>query len=144
MKKILLWLLVVSMIVVFSLVGCKEEAVVAEEEEIAAEEEVVVEPVVPGEKIQVRWFVGLGAGSDEGTFAPQEAVVEEINAAQDKYELVLTIVDNDVAYDTLAIQIAAYNAPDIVGPVGIRGRDSFYGAWLDMQPLIDASNYDLS
>jgi multiple sugar transport system substrate-binding protein len=53
-------------------------------------------------------------------------------------------VDNEVAYDTLATQIAAGNAPDIVGPVGIRGRDSFRGAWLDLQPLIDANNYDLT
>ncbi|MFZ3386684.1 MAG: extracellular solute-binding protein [Candidatus Hydromicrobium sp.] len=148
MKKILLWMLVVSMVVVFSmvgsLVGCKpaveEEAVAPAEEEAA-----VVEPVAaPAEKIQVRWFVGLGAGSDAGTFDGQKAVVDEYNASQDKYELILEIVDNDVAYDTLAIQISAYNAPDIVGPVGIRGRDSFYGAWLDLQPYIDKNNYDLS
>jgi len=144
MKKILLWLLVVLMVVVFSLAGCKAAAV--EEEEVAEEEEaaVVVEPVVPGEKTLVRWFVGLGAGSDEGTFEGQTAVVDEFNASQDKIELKLEIIDNDVAYDTLAIQIAAGNAPDIVGPIGIRGRDSFYGAWLDLQPLIDANNYDLS
>jgi multiple sugar transport system substrate-binding protein len=57
---------------------------------------------------------------------------------------VLEIVDNDTAYDTLATQIAGGNAPDLVGPVGIRGRDSFKGAWLDLQPLMDANNYDLS
>lgn len=146
MKKILLWMLVVSMIVVFSmvgsLVGCKpaaeEEAVV---EEVVVEEE---EAAAPVEKIEVRWFVGLGAGSDEGTFEAQKAVVDEFNASQDKIELKLEIVDNDVAYDTLAIQIAAANAPDIVGPVGIRGRDSFYGAWLDLTSLIEENNYDLS
>ena len=97
-----------------------------------------------GERVKVRWFVGLGAGSDEGTFAPQNAFVERFNASQDKIELVLEIVANNVAYDTLATQIAAGNAPCIVGPVGIRGRDSFKGAWLDLQPLIDAYNYDLS
>jgi multiple sugar transport system substrate-binding protein len=101
-------------------------------------------PPASTSKIRVRWFVGLGAGSDEGTFAPQQAVVDEFNASQDRIELVLEIVDNDVAYDTLATQIAAGNAPDIVGPVGIRGRDSFKGAWLDLQPLIDSTNYDLS
>jgi multiple sugar transport system substrate-binding protein len=118
-----------------------EEAPVAE----APVEEAPVEeaPVAEG-KTQVRWFVGLGAGSDEGTFAPQQAVVDEFNASQDKIELVLEIVDNDAAYDTLATQIAAGNAPDIVGPVGIRGRDSFKGAWLDLQPYIDANSYDLS
>ncbi|RME82172.1 MAG: extracellular solute-binding protein [Caldilineae bacterium] len=97
-----------------------------------------------GERVQVRWFVGLGAGSDEGTFDPQNAFVERYNASQDKIELKLEIVDNDVAYDTLATQIAAGNAPCIVGPVGIRGRDSFKGAWLDLQPYIDKYNYDLS
>ncbi len=101
-------------------------------------------PAQPAEKVQVRWFVGLGAGSDEPTFAAQQAVVDEFNASQDKIELVLEIVDNDVAYDTLATQIAAGNAPDIVGPVGIRGRDSFKGAWLDLQPYIEKNNYDLS
>ena len=112
-------------------------------EEPAAEEPAAEEPAM-GEKTQVRWFVGLGAGSDEGTFEPQNAFVEKFNASQDKIELVIEIVDNEVAYDTLATQIAAGNAPDIVGPVGIRGRDSFKGAWLDLQPLIDANNYDLS
>ncbi|MBN2388463.1 MAG: extracellular solute-binding protein [Anaerolineales bacterium] len=98
----------------------------------------------PAEPVQIRWFVGLGAGSDEGTFAPQQAVVDAFNASHDDIELILEIVDNDVAYDTLATQIAAGNAPDIVGPVGIRGRDSFKGAWLDLQPYIDEFDYDLS
>ncbi len=103
-------------------------------------------PVAPpsGQRTRVRWFVGLGAGSDEPTFAPQQAVVDEFNASQDKIELVLEVVDNNSAYDTLATQIAAGNAPDIVGPVGIRGRDSFKGAWVDLDPLIAKYNYDLS
>ncbi len=101
-------------------------------------------PPATGAPTRIRWFVGLGAGSDEPTFAPQQAVVDAFNASQNEIELVLEIVDNDVAYDTLATQIAAGNAPDIVGPVGIRGRDSFKGAWLDLQPLIDENNYDLS
>jgi multiple sugar transport system substrate-binding protein len=104
----------------------------------------VEEPAAPATKTRVRWFVGLGAGSDEGTFAPQQAVVDEFNASQDRIQLVLEIIDNEVAYDTLATQIAAGNAPDIVGPVGIRGRDSFKGAWLDLQPLMDQNNFDLS
>jgi multiple sugar transport system substrate-binding protein len=102
-------------------------------------------PAAPsGGPVEVRWFVGLGAGSDEPTFAPQQAVVDQFNASQNEIRLVLEIVDNDTAYDTLATQIAGGNAPDIVGPVGIRGRDTFKGAWLDLQPLMDAVNYDLS
>lgn len=95
-------------------------------------------------RVKVRWFVGLGAGTDEGAIPGQNAFVERFNASQDKIELVLEIVDNNVAYDTLATQIAAGNAPCLVGPVGIRGRDSFKGAWLDLQPFIEKYNYDLS
>jgi len=130
-----------------------EEAVeeaVAEEEAVeeTVEEEVAEEPEMEeeatGEKVQVRWFVGLGAGSDEGTFEPQNAFVDKFNASQDEIELVIEIVDADSAADTLATQIAAGNAPDLVGPVGIKGRDGFKGAWLDLQPLMDTNNYDLS
>jgi len=121
----------------------EEPAAPAVEPTTAPEEPAPAEPVA-AEKTQIRWFVGLGAGSDVGTFEAQQAVVDEFNASQDEIELVLEIVDNDSAYDTLSTQIAAGNAPDIVGPVGIRGRDSFKGAWLDMTPLIEANNYDLS
>ncbi len=93
---------------------------------------------------QVRWFVGLGAGSDEPTIAAQQAVVDAFNASQNDIRLVLEVVENELAYDILATQIAAGNAPDIVGPVGIRGRSDFPGAWLDLSDLIAATNYDLS
>jgi multiple sugar transport system substrate-binding protein len=115
----------------------EEEAPMEEEAEAPTEE-------VTGDRVQVRWFVGLGAGSDEGTFEAQNAFVDEFNASQDEIELVLEIVDADSASDTLATQIAAGNAPDLVGPVGIKGRDTFKGAWLDLQPLIDTTGYDLS
>jgi multiple sugar transport system substrate-binding protein len=93
---------------------------------------------------QVRWFVGLGAGTDEPTIAAQQAVVDAFNASQSDIVLVLEIVDNSQAYDVLATQIASGNAPDIVGPVGVRGRESFPGAWTDLTPLLEASGYDLS
>lgn len=93
---------------------------------------------------QIRWFVGLGAGTDEPTIAAQQDIAAEFNAMQDEIELVLEIVDNDQAYDVLATQIAAGNAPDIVGPMGIRGRAAFEGAWRDLSDLIAANDYDLS
>ena len=94
--------------------------------------------------VRIRWYVGLGAGTDAPLVAAQEAIVADFNASQDGIEVVLEIVDNAQAYDVLSTQIAAGNAPDIVGPMGIRGRASFPGAWLDLSSLIEANNYDLS
>jgi multiple sugar transport system substrate-binding protein len=95
-------------------------------------------------QVQVRWFVGLGAGSDEPLIVAQQAVVDEFNASQNRIRLTLEIVENTQASDILATQIAAGNAPDIVGPVGILGRSNFPGAWRDLSDLIAATNYDLS
>ena len=93
---------------------------------------------------EVRWFVGLGAGSDEPTIAPQQTIVDEYNASQNEIKLVLEIVDAAQAQDVLATQIAAGNPPDIVGPMGIQGRAAFEGAWLDLTDLIQKTGYDLS
>ena len=56
----------------------------------------------------------------------------------------LEIVDNEVAYETLATQIAAGDAPDIIGPIGIRGSNSFAGQFLDLEPLVESTGFDLS
>ncbi len=122
--------------------AAEEAAPAVEATEAPAAE--VAAPAASGDRTPVRWFVGLGAGSDSGTFDTQTAFVDRFNASQDGIELVLEIVDNAQAQNTLATQIAAGNAPCIAGPVGIAGRDSFKGAWLDVQPLIDAESYDLS
>ncbi len=102
-------------------------------------------PVVKAQdKVQIRWYVGLGAGTDAPVIEAQNKIVEEYNASQDKIELVIEIVPNAQAYDVLSTQIAAGNAPDIVGPMGIRGRASFPGVWADLTPLIEKTGYDLS
>ena len=97
-----------------------------------------------GERVEIRWYVGLGAGSDESVFDAQQAVVDDFNASQDKIELKIEIIDNSTASDVLKTQIAAGNAPDIIGPVGIAGRAAFTDALMDLNPLVEANNYDLS
>lgn len=96
------------------------------------------------DRVPVRWYVGLGAGTDAPVIDAQQAIVDEFNESQDKIQLTLEVVDNAQAYAVLNTQIAAGNAPDIVGPMGIRGRASFPGAWLDLAPLIEATSYDLT
>jgi multiple sugar transport system substrate-binding protein len=94
--------------------------------------------------VEIRWFVGVGAGSDAPTIPAQEQVVEEFNASQDEIELVLDIVDAGSAPGILNTQIATGDAPDIVGPMGIGARSKFPGAWLDLTPYIEKNDYDLS
>ncbi|HLF90715.1 MAG TPA: extracellular solute-binding protein [Anaerolineales bacterium] len=124
------------------------EAPAAEEptaEEPAAEEPTAEEPEeATGEKVQIRWFVGLGTGTDPGQIAIQEEVVADFNASQDNIELVLEVVPYDAARDTLSTQIASGNGADIVGPVGWGGSNAFYGQWLDIGPYIEESGFDTS
>lgn len=100
--------------------------------------------VAAQEPVEIRWFVGLGAGTDGPVIEMEQAWVDAYNASQDEIFVKLEVVDNDQAYDVLNTQIAAGNAPDIVGPMGIRGRASFPGVWLDLDPMIESTGYDLS
>lgn len=93
---------------------------------------------------EVRWFVGLGAGAQPEQIAAQDAFVEAFNDSQDRINLVVEYVDNDVAYEALATQITAGNAPDIIGPVGSDGANAFAGLYEDLQPLVDAAGVDVS
>ena len=95
-------------------------------------------------KIQVRWFVGLGTGTNAEQITAQEQVVADFNASQDRIQLILEIVPFDAARDTLSTQIASGNGPDIVGPVGWGGSNDFYGQWLDIGPYIESSGFDTS
>lgn len=128
-----------------------EEAAPADAATEEATPEAVETPIVlvaPAEvmegRIPVRWYVGLGTGTDPAQIPTEQAVVDKFNESQDKIQLILEIVTYNAARDVLATQIAAGNGPDIIGPVGGSGANSFYGQWLDLKPLIEGSNYDLS
>ena len=162
MMKKLLTLLSLLMIASMVLAACQpaatEEPVVEEPvaEEPVAEEPVVEEPTaapaeteptaepVASDKVQIRWFVGLGTGTNPEQIAIQEEVVADFNASQDTVELVLEVVPYDAARDTLSTQIASGNGPDIIGPVGWGGSNAFYGQWLDVAPYIEETGFDTS
>jgi multiple sugar transport system substrate-binding protein len=101
-------------------------------------------PEPSGDKVQIRWFVGLGTGTDPVQIEVQEEVVADFNASQNEIELVLEVVPFDSARDTLSTQIASGAAPDIVGPVGWGGSNAFYGQWLDLTSYIQATGFDTS
>ncbi len=93
---------------------------------------------------KIRWFIGLGAGGNPEEVKLENEFVKKFNAENPKYQLVLDVVQNAVAYDVLKTQIASANAPDLVGPVGVRGFWSFEGAWLDLSPYAQKYKYDYS
>ncbi|RLC67850.1 MAG: sugar ABC transporter substrate-binding protein [Chloroflexi bacterium] len=104
------------------------------------------EPEEPAaeEKVTIRWFVGLGAGSEPENIPGQDALVEEFNNSQDEIELVVEYVDYEQAPDVLSTQIAGGNPPDIIGPVGWSGVNPFEGLFLDMEPYLEEMNFDWS
>ena len=149
MKKLLyvLSLLIIASMVLTACGTPAEEP--AATEPAAPAEPAATEPAAPAEpaasdKVQVRWFVGLGTGTNPEQVEIQNEVVADFNASQDKIELVLEIVPYDAARDTLSTQIASGAGPDIVGPVGWGGSNDFYGQWLDIAPYIEQSGFDTS
>jgi multiple sugar transport system substrate-binding protein len=93
---------------------------------------------------QVRWFVGLGSGTQPAQIDLQKTFVANYNKSnKDGITLKLEIVPNANAYDTLKTEIAAGNAPDIIGPVGVKGRNGFSGLFLDLTSEIAKNNYDI-
>jgi multiple sugar transport system substrate-binding protein len=150
-KKLLFLATILSLI----LVACgapaaTTEAPVATEPPAATDApEPTAEPAEPtaepaADKVQIRWFVGLGTGTNPEQVAVQEEVVADFNASQEEIELVLEIVPYDSARDTLSTQIASGNGPDIIGPVGWGGSNAFYGQWLDLTTYIEESGFDTS
>jgi multiple sugar transport system substrate-binding protein len=104
-----------------------------------------------GEAVEVRWFVGLGAGTDAPLIPLQQAIVDEFNAtkpAGDNITIKLDVApSSDEAATLLQTQLAGGNSPDIVGPVGVKGAAQFFGGWLDLTAYLadyDTSDYDPS
>ncbi len=94
--------------------------------------------------IDVRWFVGMGTGTDPVQVRAELEVVNKFNAMQDDINLILEIVPFDSAKDVLSTQIASGNGPDIIGPVGWGGSNAFYGQWLDISSYMTSSGFDSS
>jgi multiple sugar transport system substrate-binding protein len=103
-------------------------------------------PSDSGETVEIRWFVGLGAGTDAPKIPLQQAIVEEFNQTYgpaNGLKLILEISpDPDQAATLMQTQISGGNAPDIAGPAGVKGAAQFFGGWLDIAPYLEG--YDLS
>jgi multiple sugar transport system substrate-binding protein len=92
----------------------------------------------------VRWFVGLGTGTDPAQVKVENEIVAAFNKAHPKIKLTIEVVPYEQSQTVLGGHIAAGRAPDIVGPVGVSGAEAFHAQWLDLAPFIQKTNYDLS
>jgi multiple sugar transport system substrate-binding protein len=97
-----------------------------------------------GEVVEIRWYCCLGGGDAPEQVEVENAVAEAFNASHPNIHLTFEAVPYAGARDALATMIGSGNGPDIVGPVGIGGAEAFHGQWLDLQPLIDSTGYDMS
>ena len=94
--------------------------------------------------VPIRWYCCLGTGEDPAQMKVEQAVVDAFNASHPNIKLTFEAIPYASARDTLATQLASGNGPDVVGPVGIGGAEAFHGQWLDLQPYIDKTKYDMS
>src|SRR5918999_2080348 len=97
-----------------------------------------------GEVVELRWFCCLGAGDDPTQVEVQQQVVDDFNASHPNINLTLEVVEYEEAYDTLAVQLTSPDPPDIVGPAGFSGGEAFDGQWLDLNPLVESTGYDMT
>ncbi len=97
-----------------------------------------------GAPVTIRWFCCLGTGQDPSQVKVENQAVADFNASHPNIKLQFEVVDVTAARDTLATEIAGGNSPDIVGPVGVGGAEAFHGQWLDLAPLIQKNNVDVS
>jgi multiple sugar transport system substrate-binding protein len=97
----------------------------------------------PGD-VEIVWYCCLGGGDAIEQVEVEKKVADAFNASHTGIHLSFVAVPYAGASDTLAVQLASGAGPDIVGPVGIGGANAFHGQWLDLQPFIDKSGYDMS
>lgn len=96
----------------------------------------------PAGTTAIRWFIGLGTGTDPNQLIAEQSVVDDFNAdparATDKIFLQMEVVPFASGKDTILTEIAAGNGPDVIGPVGWNGSSALQGQFLDLTDRIAA------
>lgn len=145
------WFVIFALLLSLALVACggssttspaPESDSTTAPESPAAEESEAAAPT--DGKIKVDIFVGLGTGTDPDQVAEQEALAERFNSTHDDIEIEFVIVPNDESNERLLAQISGGNPPGLVGPGGVDVAAGYFDLWADVQPFIDAENFDTS
>jgi multiple sugar transport system substrate-binding protein len=101
-------------------------------------------PTFSGTKTGLRWYCCLGTGETPDQTKVEDQVAADFTAQHPSAQMIFEVVTYSAAYDTLSTQIAAGNPPDVIGPAGVGGLEAFHGQWLDLQPHIERTGFDLS
>lgn len=102
-------------------------------------------PSAATEAVTICWFVGLDLGTQSAQIEAEKAFVANYNSTnKDGVTIKLEMVPTVAAADVLKNEMAAGNAPDIVGPVGVGGLNGFEGLFLDLTSAIKNANIDLT
>jgi multiple sugar transport system substrate-binding protein len=96
-----------------------------------------IPPTIPSEPVQIRWFVGLGTGSDPGQVDIEQEVVDDFNASHSNIKLVMQIIPLENSADVLAAQIASAAGPDVIGPLSWGEANDFNDQLMDLTPYMD-------
>jgi len=97
----------------------------------------------PGDVV-IRWYCCLGTGDAPEQVEVELKVAEDFNASHPGIHLQFEGFIYQDARNALSVQLGSGSGPDIVGPLGIGGAEAFHGQWLDLQPLIDKTGFDMS
>jgi multiple sugar transport system substrate-binding protein len=94
--------------------------------------------------VEIRWSVGIGTGADPGQVVVEQQVVDDFNATHPGIHVTLEVISNGNAREIIRTEIVNGNAPDLVGPVGWQGANSFHGQWLDLASRITSTGFNSS
>jgi len=111
-----------------------------------AEKKAEAPKAAEGQKVLI--FVGFGTGTSESQIAEETALVEECNEtlADQGITAELMVTPHEEHLAKFSAMLAAGTPPDIVMPIGVGGVAELYDtdAWLDLQPMIERDQYDMS
>ncbi len=96
----------------------------------------------PGDVV-VRWYCCLGTGDAPEQVEVELKVADDFNTSHPGIHLQFEGYVFEAATDALSVQLGSGSGPDVVGPLGIGGANSFHNQWLDLQPLIDKNQFDM-
>ena len=104
----------------------------------------VAPATLPPGPVTLTWFCCLGGGDEESQQKTFQELAKAFEATHPDIKVKIDHTAYEGARDAFAVKVASGNPPDVVGPLGVGGASAFEGQWLDLQPLVDKYQVDLT